>query len=60
MTTPINLNRFRKSKARADKDVKAGENRAKFGRTKARKQLDQAVADKSRSHLDGHKRDRDE
>jgi hypothetical protein len=38
----VNLRQFRKSKARAEKDAKAEQNRAKFGRTKGQKQLDKA------------------
>ncbi|HBF91512.1 MAG TPA: DUF4169 domain-containing protein, partial [Hyphomonas atlantica] len=37
MAEPINLNKFRKAKAKAEKDQRAKENRAKFGRTKAEK-----------------------
>ncbi len=59
MSTPVNLNRFRKSRDRAEKDAKAEENRVKFGRTKAEKQLDKAAEDKARRHLDGHKRDKE-
>ena len=59
MTTPVNLNRFRKAKARAEKDAKAEENRTRFGCTRAEKQRDKAVDDKARAHLDGHKRDGD-
>ena len=55
MSSPINLNRFRKAKARAEKDAQAEENRVKFGRTKAEKQLQRAADDKARRHLDGHK-----
>jgi hypothetical protein len=43
----VNLRQFRKSKARAEKDAKAEQNRAKFGRTKGQKQLDKAAARRS-------------
>ncbi len=56
----VNLNRFRKARARAEKEAKAEENRARFGRTKAERQLDKATADKARSHMDGHKLEGDE
>ena len=55
MSSPINLKRFRKAKARAEKDAQAEENRVKFGRTKAEKQLQKAADDKACRHLDGHK-----
>ena len=55
---PVNLNRFRKQKARAEKRSQADENAVKFGRTKAEKQRDAAEAAKSVAHLDQHKRDR--
>ncbi|MDX1718379.1 MAG: DUF4169 family protein [Anderseniella sp.] len=55
----LNLRQFRKSKARAEKDAKAGENRVKFGRTKAEKHLDKSTAEKARRDLDGHKLEED-
>jgi hypothetical protein len=57
MSQPVNLNRFRKQKARAEKKARADENAVKFGRTKAEKDLDKAQADKAARDLDGHKRD---
>ncbi len=57
MGKPVNLNRFRKDKARADRKARADENAVKFGRTKAEKNLDQAQRDKTRTTLDGHKRE---
>ena len=56
----VNLRQFRKSKARAEKDAQAEENRVKFGRTKAEKQLEKAEKEKTRRHLDGHKLKTDE
>ncbi len=38
----VNLRQFRKSKARAERDAKAEQNRVKFGRTKAEKKLQKA------------------
>ena len=55
----VNLRQFRKAKARTERDAKAEQNRAKFGRTKAQKQRDKAAEDAARRHLDGHKRDED-
>ncbi|MBA85799.1 DUF4169 family protein [Thalassobius sp. S69A] len=54
---PVNLNRFRKQKARAEQKARADQNAVKFGRTKAEKQLDRAKADKAARDLDGKKRD---
>jgi Domain of unknown function (DUF4169) len=53
---PINLNKFRKAKAKAEKDRLAKENRAKFGRTKSDKSLEAARADKARRETDAHRR----
>ena len=57
MAAPVNLNRFRKEKARAEKKARASENAVKFGRTKEEKALDKAREDKAVRHLDQHKRD---
>ncbi|THD73520.1 DUF4169 family protein [Thalassobius vesicularis] len=57
MTEPVNLNRFRKDKARAEKKARADENAVKFGRTKAQKDLDRARAEKADRDLDGKKRE---
>ena len=57
MAEPINLNRYRKTKARAEDTARADANAAKFGRSKADKTLDQARADKARRDLDGHEKD---
>ena len=55
MSDPINLNKFRKAKAKVDKEQRAKENRAKFGRTKADKTLDKARLDKVIRLTDGHR-----
>jgi uncharacterized protein DUF4169 len=57
MSTPINLNKARKSRARAEKKARAEENSVKFGRTKAEKDVQKAQADKTVRFLDGHKRE---
>ncbi|MEJ5217066.1 DUF4169 family protein [Cognatishimia sp. D5M38] len=57
MSEPVNLNRFRKEKARADKKARADENSVKYGRTKAEKQRDIQQSEKSIRDLDGNKRD---
>ena len=56
MAEPVNLNRFRKAKARAEKAARADENAVKFGRTKAQKALEKARAEKAAADLDGKKR----
>lgn len=58
MAEPVNLNRFRKTKARAENKARADTNAVKFGRSKAEKALDQALTDKANHELDGHKKDR--
>ena len=55
MSEPVNLNKFRKAKAKANKEQKAKENRAKFGRTKAEKQLDKARSEKLSKLTEGHR-----
>ncbi|SLN17175.1 hypothetical protein ROA7450_00525 [Roseovarius albus] len=57
MGKPVNLNRFRKEKARADKKARADENAIKFGRSKADKELDRARSQKQERDLSDHKRD---
>jgi hypothetical protein len=57
MGKPVNLNRFRKDKARAEKKARADANAAKFGRSKAERELERARDEKAARHLDGHKRD---
>jgi Domain of unknown function (DUF4169) len=52
----VNLNRFRKTKARDDKAREAAENRIKFGRTKAEKQQVAAQEQLDARRLDGVKR----
>ncbi|MCX5481426.1 DUF4169 family protein [Kaistia geumhonensis] len=60
MPDPINLNRFRKQKARAEKEAQAAENRVRFGRTKAEKEAEAEEAARKARLLDGHRRDGDE
>jgi len=57
MSSPVNLNQFRKQKARAEKRARAGENAGKFGRSKAEKVLDKARTEQSDRDLDGKKRE---
>jgi len=57
MDGPVNLNRFRKARAKADDKAKAVENRVAFGRTKAEKSLADARRDKAARDLDAQRRD---
>lgn len=54
MVQPVNLNRFRKQKARDDDKTRADQNAARFGQSKAEKSLDHARNDKADRDLDGH------
>ena len=57
MPEPINLNKARKDRAKAEKAAKAAENRARFGRTPLQKALDAAEAERRAGRLDGAKRE---
>jgi Domain of unknown function (DUF4169) len=57
MAEPINLNRYRKTKARAESKARADNNAVKFGRSKAEKTLDKARSDKAQHDLDGHEQE---
>ena len=57
--TPINLNRFRKGKARAERRAKADQNAVAHGRTKAQKAADRAERDRTVKSLDAHRREPD-
>jgi len=57
MAEPVNLNRIRKERERAQKRAEAEENALKFGRTKAERKLEAARAEKARRDLDAQKRD---
>lgn len=54
MAEPVNLNRYRKQKGRADQKARAEQNVARSGRSKAEKQRERARADKASRDLDGH------
>lgn len=57
MAEPVNLNKVRKARAKAEARARADENAVKFGRTKAEKDLGKARAKKARADLDGKKRE---
>jgi hypothetical protein len=52
---PVNLNRYRKEKAKGEAKTRADANAAKHGRTKAERLLDAARNEKARAMLDRHK-----
>ena len=57
MAEIISLNKARKAKARADKTVRAQENRVKFGRTKAQRQADAADRARADKRIDDSRRE---
>ena len=57
MGKPVNLNRFRKEKARAEKKARADQNAVAFGRTKAEKDVVKLQQDKQKRDLDNHELD---
>lgn len=57
MSKPVNLNRFRKEKARAEKRALADENTVKHGRTKAQKELEKSRNIKDVKDFSQHERD---
>lgn len=56
MSKVVNLNRFKKRKARDDKRRAGDENAARHGVTKAETDLSKARAEKARRDLDGHEK----
>lgn len=57
MGTVVNLNRYRKQKARRDAAAQASLNCAKFGRTKFEKARDAALSEDAQGKLDALRRD---
>lgn len=57
MAEIVNLNRFRKDKARQTEKRQAAENRVAFGRTKAEKAAEKALLEHAARTLDGAKRE---
>lgn len=56
MTEPVNLNRVRKARAKADAKAQAAANRVKFGRSKGERAVDTSDAQAARKILDGARR----
>jgi len=54
---PVNLNKVRKARARAEDKARADANAVKHGRSKAQRLLEAARADKAKARLDQHKFD---
>jgi hypothetical protein len=57
MASVVNLNRFRKQKARAAKEQHAAENRALYGRSKEERQAETAERRRADHDLDAKKLD---
>ena len=57
MPQPVNLNRARKQKTRAKKQVRATENSVKFGVSKVEKTAVKKRLEAESSRLDQHQRD---
>lgn len=55
MGTVINLNRYRKQKARKERAKQADSNRRVHGRTKQERNVETLRKDVDRRHIDGHK-----
>lgn len=53
----VNLNRYRKTQARAERERQAEENRIRFGRPKAETLARRQEEERHRRDLDGKKRD---
>lgn len=60
MPKVVNLSRARKAANRANKTLKATENAAKYGQSKAEKRLAAARAGKEGRQLDQHRLERDD
>ncbi len=55
MADVVNLNRFRKTRRKEEREKTAEENRVRFGRTKAEKLRDRQEAERRKAALDGKK-----
>lgn len=53
----VNLNRYRKAQARAERERQAEENRVRFGRPKAETQARRRDEERAQRDLDGKKRE---
>ncbi|MEP5729751.1 MAG: DUF4169 family protein [Sulfitobacter sp.] len=57
MSTPINLNKVRKDRARSEKKERADQNVVAYGRSKLEKQATKIQNAKAKRMVDNHKRD---
>ena len=57
MSKPVNLNRFKKQKARDDKRRAGDANAARHGLSKTQKDLAKARREKAGRDLDGHEKE---
>ncbi len=57
MGKPVNLNRYRKEKARAEKKARADQNSVNFGRSKSEKEVTDLQRAKLQKDLDNHELD---
>ena len=57
MVEPINLNKARKARAKADVQAKAAQNRGVFGVKKAERTVSRLEAERARRQLDDAKRE---
>jgi hypothetical protein len=57
VSEPINFNKAKKARAKADAKSQAAQNRVRFGRTKAEKTVSKLEAEKARRTLDQARRD---
>lgn len=57
MADIVNLRLARKQKARAEKEAAAAENRVRFGRSKAERELEEAQKTLADRRIEAHKRD---
>ena len=55
----VGLGKFRKARARAEDKKRAEENRVRFGRTRAERDVVDKEADRAARVLDAHRRDDD-
>ncbi len=56
----VNLNKFRKKKAKEEAERDTRSNRVKYGRAGEKKKLDKKTREKSETSLDGKKLDSDD
>lgn len=56
----VNLNKFRKAREKAEKERRAEENRARFGRSRSEKTSESAEERLRQRHLDGAQIERDD